>query len=462
MQPFTRDTVRGLVLMSDMPQTGEFECSNSLLNQLQSNIQWGQRSNFLEVPTDCPQRDERLGWTGDAQVFAPTAAYNMNVAAFFTKWSRDCDDAQLADGRMPCIAPKIDQTDDGGPGWSDARVICPWTMYLAYADRRQLERHYALMQRWLEWQVSTLNDHGIRCDDGCGYFAGFSDWLSLDNTWQSVWSATPKDFIGTAYFAHAAGIMRDIAGVLGHADDAKRFAAHRERAVAGFNREFVTPSGRLSVQTQTAYLLALGFDLLPESLRAPAFQRLLKLFEERDWHLSTGFLGTPMICPVLTRFGRADVAYKILLQEDYPGWLFPVKNGATTMWERWNSWTPDKGFGDAKMNSFNHYAYGAIGRWMYDTIAGIAIDPKRPGYRHVLLRPIPGGGLTHARGAIDTVRGRVESAWKLDGARFSYDVTLPGNTTATLTLPDGSTRELLAGRHHFECTLKSEPVVSSR
>ncbi len=455
MQPFDKQSVCGLVLMSDTRVTGEFECSHPLLNQLQSNIQWGQRGNFLEVPTDCPQRDERLGWTGDAQVFASTAAYNMDVAGFFTKWMRDCDDAEQPDGRVPRVVPEAGiGPDDAGPGWSDARVICPWTMYQAYADHRMLERHYEPMKRWIDWQARSLNEAGIRCSENCGYFTGYSDWLALDSTWQSVWSATPKDFIGTAYFAHSAGIMADIAKVLGRAADAKLFANYRQKAVEGFNREFVTASGRLSVQTQAAYLFALGFDLLPENLRQPAFDRLLKLFEERHWHLSTGFLGTPMICPVLTRFGRADIAYKILLQEDYPGWLFPVKNGATTMWERWNSWTPDKGFGDAGMNSFNHYAYGAIGRWMYDNIAGIAIDPAQPGYSHIRLTPTPGGGLTHARAAIDTVRGRVEASWKIENAQFNYTVTLPPNTTATLFLPDGKSHQLQAGKHAYECVVR--------
>jgi alpha-L-rhamnosidase len=324
-------------------------------------------------------------------------------------------------------------------------------MYHAYADLRLLKNHYEPMKRWLDWQMKSLNDAGIRCAEGSTYFTGYSDWLALDNTWQSVWSATPKDMIGTAYFAHSAGIMRDIATTLGNEADAKLFASYRKKAVDGFNAEFVTPTGRLSVQTQAAYLLALAFDLLPESLRPAAFDRLLKLFEERKWHLSTGFLGTPLICSTLTRFGRTDLAYKILLQEDYPGWLYPVKNGATTMWERWNSWTPDKGFGDAGMNSFNHYAYGAIGRWMYDTIAGIAIDPTKPGYANVILRPTPGGGLTHARAAIDSIRGRIESAWRIEGTTFHYRVTLPPNTTGSLTLPDGTNHQLSAGVHDFTC-----------
>jgi len=449
LAPFDRTTVTGLALMSDTAETGTFACSDPLVNRLQSNIAWGQRGNFLEIPTDCPQRDERLGWTGDAQVFVSTAAFNFDVAAFFTKWTQDCDDAQGPDGRLPEVVPRLLGQQDGGPGWSDARVVCPWAIYQAYGDARILARHYPAMRRWLEWQAGSARG-GVRCYAGCDYFPGFSDWLALDSGWQSTIGATPRDLLGTAYFAQSAALLGRIATILGHDADAERFAAFRETAVAAFNREYVTAGGRLAVQTQTAYLLALAWDLLPETLRQPAFERLLGLFAERDWHLSTGFLGTPLICATLTRFGRADLAYRIFLQRDYPGWLFPVQNGATTMWERWNSWTPDTGFGDVNMNSFNHYAYGAIGRWMYDTVAGLALDPERPGYRHVLIAPQPGGGLTHARATIRSIRGPIASGWTLTDGALRVEVSLPPNVTATVTLPDGTTRELAAGQHVVE------------
>ena len=449
---FDRHTVTGLALSSALDQTGSFQCSDERLDRLQSNVQWGQRSNFLEVPTDCPQRDERLGWTGDAQVFAPTAAFNMDVERFFAKWARDLDDAQRPDGRVPSVAPNVLNEEDGGPGWSDARVLCAWAVYLAYGDTRILERHYDAMVRWLEWEASTLVD-GVRCADGCGYFQGYSDWLALDSSWQSVWSATPRDLIGTAYFARTAGVMAEVAAVLGEEKDAARFSSMRDEAVAGFNGHFVSLSGELTVQTQTAHLMALAWDLLPEEHRPAALDRLLVLLQERDWHLSTGFLGTPLLCPVLSRFGRTDVAYRVLVNDDYPGWLFPVRNGATTMWERWNSWTPEHGFGDVNMNSFNHYAYGAIGRWMYDTIGGVRIDQAAPGYEHVLVRPEPGGGLTRARTSIRSVRGRIESGWEIDGGRFVLRLSLPANVTATVVLPDGATSEVGAGSHELTCAL---------
>ena len=450
LAPLGRDSVIGLALMSDLPETGTFACSDPLVNQLQANIEWGQRGNFLEVPTDCPQRDERLGWTGDAQVFAPTAAFNFGVAPFFAKWARDCDDAQRPDGQLTAFAPRLHEEIDGGPGWSDARVLCAWAIYEAYGDTRLLERHYGTMVAWLDWQARTARD-GVRCYDDCGYYQGYGDWLALDSTWQGRRGGTPRDLIGTAYFAHAADTMRQIAAVLGREDDATRFAAMREGAVAGFNREFVAPSGRLVAQTQTAYLMALAWDLLPETLRPAAFVRLLGLFAERDWHLSTGFLGTPLICATLTRFGRADLAYRVFMQRDYPGWLFPVQNGATTMWERWNSWTPEAGFGDVNMNSFNHYAYGAIGRWMYDTVAGLAIDQSRPGYKHVRIAPQPGGGLTWARASLRSPHGPIAVGWTLEGGQFKLEVTLPPNVTGTVVLPDGTVTEVAAGEHRLAC-----------
>jgi alpha-L-rhamnosidase len=438
-----RSCVTALALMSATPVTGEFECDHALLNQLQSNIQWGQRGNFLEAPTDCPQRDERLGWTGDAQVFAPTAAFNMDVAAFFTKWSRDLDDAQDEAGNVPCVAPVINILEgDSGPGWSDARVIVPWSMYQAYGDQRLLERHYEPMKKWTNALAAMCND-GIRCDHTHKGFRGFGDWLNLEN-------GTPIEILGTAYFAHSTGIMAKVAALLDRPEDAAHFAQLRSRSVDAFNREFVSPAGKLTSPTQTAYLMALGFDLLPESKRDRALGELIKLFEAKQFHLATGFLGTPLICPVLTRFGRIDLAYKILLQTTYPGWLFPVSNGATTMWERWNSWTPDSGFGDANMNSFNHYAYGAVGQWMYAKIGGIELDPERPAYEHIRIAPQPGGPIKRARTALDSVRGRIESSWTLMGERFSLQVLIPPGCTATVRLPDGSVHERGSGRHAFE------------
>jgi alpha-L-rhamnosidase len=450
----TRESVVGLVLMSDTPETGSFECDHALLNRLQQNIQWGQRSNFLEVPTDCPQRDERLGWTGDAQIFAPTAAFNMDVAAFFAKWMVDLDDSQGANGEIPCVVPNTLGGDDSGPGWSDARAVIPLAMFHAFGDRRILTRHYASIKEWAKYQIETSRE-GVRCYPEFKAHRGFGDWLALDGDGIDAGkNATPKDLIGTAYYACAMGVIRDIATVLGNADDARYYADRRADAVAAFQKDFVTPSGRLAVPSQTAHLMALAFDLLPEAARPAAVESLVSLIKDRGWHLSTGFLGTPLLCPVLTRFGRLDVAYKLLMQETYPGWLYPVSIGATTMWERWNSWTPEKGFVEVGMNSLNHYAYGAIGQWIYATIGGLALDPNRPAYKHVLIAPKPGGGLKHAKASLQSMFGLIEVNWKIEGTDFTLGARVPANTTATVTLPSGKSHEVSAGSYEF-----SEPVT---
>ena len=434
------EDLTGVVLHSEIPPTGSFECSDPLVNRLQQNIVWGQRGNFLEVPTDCPQRDERLGWTGDAQVFAPTACFNRDVAAFFTKWCIDVEDSQFPDGAYPYVAP--DALRDGGRGsaaWADAGVIVPWTVYLCYGDKRILERHYGSMERWIGWRLKNSKD--LICP-----VALFGDWLAPDGN-------TPRELIATAYFAYSAELLARIAALIGRRTDVAKYRKLAAKVRAAFNRELVTPSGRIVGDSQTAYLLALAFDLLPAAKRKTAVDRLVKDIEKRGDHLSTGFVGTPLLCPVLTRFGRTDIAYKLLMQQTYPAWLYTVLQGATTMWERWNSFDKEKGFGDAGMNSFNHYAYGAIGDWMYSTVAGLALDPAQPGYKHFLIRPQPGGGLTSARAELLTRHGRAACAWTLDGKQMKVDVTIPPNTTATVTLPSRAPKRVAAGSYNFAARL---------
>lgn len=445
--PPAKDAVTGIVLHSEIPATGTFECSNALVNRLQKNILWGQKGNFLEVPTDCPQRDERLGWTGDAQVFARTACFNRDVAAFFTKWGVDLADAQHADGAFPHVAPNVLGEGGGCAAWADAGVIVPWTVYLCYGDTRILERQYDSMARWIEWRRRGSRNF-------INASACFGDWLAIDG-------ATPQDLIATAYFARTADLMARTASVLGRRKDAIRYRTLARRVKAAFNHEFVAPSGRLVGDTQTGYLLALGFDLLPKAKQARALERLTKDIERRGWHLSTGFVGTPLLAPVLTRFGRTDVAYKLLLQQTYPSWIYSILQGATTMWERWNSYTKDRGFGDAGMNSFNHYAYGSIGEWMYNTVAGIDLDPDRPGYKHIVIRPQPPEltgkdetDITWAKGELLTRYGTVACAWKRNRKRFSAKVTIPPNTTATVILPGMKPRDVPAGTYAFTATLR--------
>jgi len=449
-----RDSATAVVLATDTPDTGSFDCDHALLNQLYSNIRWGMRGNFIEVPTDCPQRDERLGWTGDTQVFASTAAVNAEVAGFYTKWMRDLADAQCDNGAVPAVIPKHAKVWDweGEAGWSDATVVVPWATYQAYGDLRVLTESYPAMKRWISYLTDTARE-GIRVHAEHKGHQGFGDWLALDGPGGSdpARTATPKTFIATAHYAEALRIIANVATALGHTSDAKTYADQRETVVAAFNRAFVTPDGKLTAPSQTGHLLALAFDLLPESKRPAVVDQLVQLIQERDWHLTTGFLGTPLLCSVLARFGRADVAYRLVLQETYPSWLYPVTLGATTMWERWNSWHPKTGFVDISMNSLNHYAYGAVGKWIHASIGGIDFDPADPAYRRVLVRPIPGKGINRASASLQTLRGRIVTSWQLHDSTFNLVVHLPANMTGMVSLPDGTEHTVHAGKHEFTC-----------
>ena len=425
----------GVVVHSDMRVTGAFETSDSMVNQLQSNIAWGQKGNFVDVPTDCPQRDERLGWTGDAQVFARTAAFNMDVAGFFTKWLADVAADQMEDGRIPHVVPNVlgtggQQPPGGAAGWADAGVIIPWTMYLTYGDIGLLERQYPSMARWVEFQRARAGDDLVWDGD-----AHFGDWLAFaSNASDYPGATTGKDLIATAFFAHSTDLMARIATILGKEEDAAQYRSLLARVKEAFLREFVSPNGRVGENTQTAYVLALEFELLPERLREQAAARLAREVAGRG-HLTTGFLGTPYLCHVLARFGYLDAAYALLNRRQYPSWLYPVTQGATTIWERWDGQRPDGSFQDPGMNSFNHYAYGAIGDWMYRVMAGIEIDPAAPGYQHFFVRPRPGGGFTRVSARHETLYGTVRSAWELKDGQFELQVSVPPNTRATVYVP---------------------------
>ena len=429
------DQLTGIVIHSDTPMTGRFETSNPLINRLQQNIVWGQRGNFLDVPTDCPQRDERLGWTGDAQVFARTAAFNADVAGFFTKWLGDMRADQKADGAVPHVIPDVltrnRPAGGGATGWADATVIVPWTMYLVYGDAGILETHYESMKKWIGYMRQQAGESAL-------WRKGehFGDWLAYATTRSDYPGATTdKDLLATAHFAYSTGLVQRAARILGREDDARELGALQARVKEAFVREFVTPNGRLASNTQTAYVLALWFDLLPENLRAQAAQRLADDVKSFRNHLTTGFLGTPYLCHALSTTGHLDVAYALLNQQTYPSWLYPVTRGATTIWERWDGIKPDGSMQDPGMNSFNHYAYGAIGSWLYSVVAGIDLDPAQPGYKHVMIRPQPGGGLTRASASLQSMHGEIASAWTLEGKMFSLAITVPPNTRATVRLP---------------------------
>ena len=429
----TIEEVTGVALHSDLPLTGEFSCSDPLVNQLQRNIQWSQRGNFLAVPTDCPQRDERLGWTGDAQVFVRTAAFNMDVAGFLNHWLQSLADAQTAQGTIPAVVPATDDLHaDGGPAWADAAAICPWTVYLSSGDRRVLERCFATGARYID-EVRATNPDSIRRKTAHG-FEGYGDWLALDES-NKTDGGTPKDLIGTAFFAESARLVAAMAEVLGKKSEAKTYAALANAVRRTFHRKFFTPDGSLTVPTQTACVLALQFDLAPAKLRSRVAACLVEDIERRGWRLSTGFIGTGYLPHVLAATGHLEVAYKLLLQKQCPSWLYPVTQGATTIWERWDGWTPERGFQDPGMNSFNHYAFGAIGAWLYAVVAGIEIDPGAPGYKHVRLQPQPGGGIASARARLASPHGEISSAWRTNPFRFDWEVTVPANTTAAARIP---------------------------
>ncbi len=426
-----------VALYSDMRPTGSFSCSNPLLDQLQHNIQWGQRGNFLDVPTDCPQRDERLGWTGDAQVFSATAAYNRHVYNFFAKWLKDISVDQFANGSMPYVVPNVlDSTSSGSTGWGDVATIIPWQLYLSYGDKRVLEAQYGSMKAWVGYM--KRNSRNDLWDSG--FHIG--DWLSYhpEDDYDGRSAVTDKYLIAQCYYAHSTQLLINAAKVLGRTEDERSYTALLQRIKAAFVQEYVSPNGRLSSGTQTAYVLALQFDMLPEKFRQAAIGRLIGNIKDYGGHLTTGFLGTPYLCGVLSRYGREDEAYKLLLQETYPSWLYPVKQGATTIWERWDGIRPDGTFENPDMNSFNHYAYGAIGDWMYNTIAGINTDPVVTGYRKIIIKPHPGGGLTKVSAGLETYYGKIGSQWTLEDGKLRMDVEIPPNTSATVYIPSGGAR----------------------
>ena len=414
------DDLRGVVVGSDTPQTGTCECSNPDVNRLFQNILWSQRGNFLSVPTDCPQRDERMGWMGDAQVFAPTAAYNADVAAFFAKWLVDVDDGQGPNGDFCDVSPRIARPQPGWPAWADAGVICPWIMYSTYSDKEFLAAHYPAMVRWIEYCRRNSKDF-IRPAMGVG------DHLNPG-------SRTPLDVVATAYFAHSTHLVAKSAAILGKSEDAVVYDKLFHDIADAFNKAFVSDDGKIKGDTQTAYILALQFELLPENLRDAAAQRLAQDVDKRE-HLTTGFIGVGYICPMLSQTSRSDLAWQLLLTESYPSWLFPVKNGATTIWERWDGWTPERGFQDPAMNSFNHYSLGSVGAWLYSGAAGIQPDESHPGYKHFFLKPQFTPRLSYFKASFDSPYGLISSYWHADRDQLLYDITIPPNTSAQLTLP---------------------------
>lgn len=424
-----------VVLYSDMEPTGSFTSSNATINQLQHNIEWGLKGNFLDVPTDCPQRDERLGWTGDAQVFFRTASFLRNANNFFTKWMRDLAADQRPDGGVPHIIPdtfgKQAWAEGSSAGWGDVANIIPWNMYVVYGDKQILANQYSSMKAWVGYMQSQSTN------DLWNKGRHFGDWLfySVNDDRDGVSAITNKNLIAQCFYAHSTQLLINAANVLGKTDDAAIYTDLLHKIKDAFVKEYMTASGATMSNTQTSYVLALHFDMLPESLRQQAADRLVENIRLYRTHLTTGFLGTPYLCHVLSRFGYTDMAYDLLLQETYPSWLYPVKKGATTIWERWDGIRPDGNFQTPSMNSFNHYAYGAIGDWMYRVMAGLYLEEDGIAYKKIRIQPHIGGGFTHAAATLLTPYGKLTSGWKIEGGKLSVNAEVPANTTATIYIP---------------------------
>ncbi|MDQ0227838.1 glycoside hydrolase family 78 protein [Metabacillus niabensis] len=418
------------VLHTHMEETGSFTTSNPLVNKLQSNIQWGQRGNFLDIPTDCPQRDERLGWTGDAQVFAGTAAYNYNVALFFTKWLRDLASEQTKEHGVPHVVPNILGDQDGAAAWSDAAVIIPWVVYQTYGDVKVLENQYESMKGWVDYITE-------RCGSNNLWQTGFQygDWLALDKEeGADRTGATDKYLVANAYYAYSTDIVRKIAKILNKTKDAEKYDELYKKIKKAFNEEYITPTGRMVSETQTGCILALHFDLAEEKYRNRILDSLKTNIANHKNHLTTGFVGTPYLCHALTENNQHDLAGTLFLKEDYPSWLYAVKKGATTIWERWNSILPNGDFDESGMNSLNHYAYGSIGEWMYKKLAGI--NHLEPGYKKILIKPQFIKGITSVDATYQSVYGEIKSAWSCKNHRIKVQVEIPANTTAVIYLPE--------------------------
>lgn len=446
--------VRAVVVHSDMERTGHFSCSDDLVNRLHENAVWSMRGNFVDVPTDCPQRDERLGWTGDIQAFAPTACQIYGSAGFLTSWLTDLALEQTAEGAVPFVVPKAAATgaEMATAAWGDAATIVPWTVYQRYGDTGVLAAQFDSMRSWVD-HVSGLAGPGLLWNTGFQ----FGDWLDPTAPPEQPQAAkTPPDVVATAYFARSADLVAQAAEILGRDEEAAHYAELAARVRAAFQDEYTTANGRVLPDAQTAYALALQFALLSGAeQRAHAADRLAALLRENGYRISTGFVGTPLMCDALAEHGHLDAAYRLLLQQECPSWLYTVTQGATTIWERWDSLRPDGTLNTGGMTSFNHYALGAVVDWLYRTVAGL--DAAEPGYRRLRIAPRPGGGLTHARADLRTPYGPASAAWRRDGETLTVEAVVPPNTTADVELPDGQRiSDIGSGRHTWTVAVPTE------
>lgn len=462
--PVAEEAFKACVLYSEMEPLGSFSCSNPLVNQLHHNILWGLKGNFVDIPTDCPQRDERMGWTGDAQIFCRTSCYLMNTDVFFSKWLLDVAADQTEEGGVPHVVPDIisgkkhsdwllSQGTHSAAAWADVAVINPWTLYLMYGDREILERQYDSMKKW----ILFMKDHSR--DSIWNYKLQLGDWVALDAEEGSYFGATPNDLTCTAYYANSTGLFAKIAGVLHRTEDEKEFTKLYQVIVEKFQSTFFQEDGSMTAQTQTAHIVALYFGLVPQRHRKKTADRLAELLEENGGHLLTGFVGTPYFCHALSENGYTREAYKLLLKEDFPSWLYQIKMGATTVWEHWDGIKPDGTMWSSDMNSFNHYAYGAVGDWLYRVVLGIEPDEHRPGFQHILIKPQTDKALAYAEGSYQSFYGEIAVRWEKENNKTRLFFHIPVNTRATLLLEQGaeniSTKELSVekkgDRYQAEC-----------
>jgi alpha-L-rhamnosidase len=450
----TADNIRGIVVGSDTPDTGSIVTSNADVNQLISNIRWGQRGNFLSVPTDCPQRDERMGWMGDAQVFAPTAAYNADVASFFSKWMVDVNDGQLTSGPSAgaywVTSPRVDSQTAGYPIWGDAGVIIPWVMYTTYGDRGFLDQSYDHMAKWVDFNQQRSNNLLLSggVGDNLAPLNGGTGRGGAGATTRGAGgfggTANNTAVLDTAYFAHSAQIVSKAAAILGKTQDTAKYDKLYHDICDAFVKAYVHDDGSMVAGTQSTYVVALSFGIIPGQLHDAVARHLVDDVTRRG-HLSTGFVGVGFLNPTLCSIGRSDLAFQLLLTDTYPSWLFTVKQGATTIWERWDGFTPERGFQASSMNSFNHYSLGSIGKWLYSGAGGIGIDEGHPGFKHFFLDPQCSTKFTSYKATLNSPYGLISSAWHAENGQMIYDVTVPPNTSASLTLPADESELKAAG-----------------
>ncbi len=435
-QPLDLDKVEVVALGSDTPDAGTFSCSNDMLNQLQSNIRWTQRANFLEIPTDCPQRDERLGWTGDAQVFISTACANADVESFFRKWLNDMEDSQREDGTLPNVIPATPMGGNADAAWGDAITVCPTDLYTAYGDPELLADWYPRMKAFCEYYQLNIQEDGTRGGTFC-----FGDWLALDvEDFTQCGGGTPKDLIQTAFYNWSFRLTAQAARHAGKEDEAKDLEERAAKAAAAFDKKYFDADGKSHCDTQTSYVLALHFELIPEEKRQAAVKHLVDNIHRHDDHITTGFVGVSYLLPTLAKYGELDIAYKLLENKTFPSWGYSIENGATTIWERWNGWVKDVGPGDPNMNSYSHYAYGSVGAFMYGTLAGL--KPLEPGFKKASLAPYPGGTITQAAYTYDSIVGQWQIDWVQKDEAFDCAFSIPANTSALVSLPVASPEQI--------------------